>query len=244
LSGQLLGNQLPRNLQGSPRLTGERLGAPQSGIGRSYWAGHGKHRAVTFEHHESSILIGQPAERGQRNESIRPNHNEAAKTMTDTGEAIRLTCSDPIFHDQVTAFDANLNSVSEAVAGRKRKAFQEAARQFTAKRGRKPKARRLDYRKIGMIYPVCLRLLTELRFETPNYSVRELLEHLKQDDPEACNFLLRHLARFESTLKDKRLLKRAIRIESRARLLADGMAGADYGLKAEPLLSAPARDEG
>ena len=117
-----------------------------------------------------------------------------------------------------------------------RKALQEAARQFTAKRGRKPKARRLDYRKIGMwgdkLYPVCLRLLTELRFETPNHSVRELLEHLKQDHPEACNFLLRHLARCESTLKDKRLLKRAIRIESRARLLADGMAGADYGLKA------------
>jgi hypothetical protein len=115
-----------------------------------------------------------------------------------------------------------------------RKAMEGATHEFTAKRGRKPKAGRREYTKIAMwgdrLYPVCLKVLTELRSGT-HRSVRELLELWKQDFPEACTLLLHHLDRFESALKDKRLLKRAMGIESRARLLADATAGADYGLK-------------
>ena len=114
-----------------------------------------------------------------------------------------------------------------------RNALQEGTRKFAAKRGRKPKAGRRDYVQIARwgdkLYPVCLRVLSELKSGT-HRSVREHLELSKQDFPEAVTFLLHNLARFESTLKDKRLRKRAIRIESLARLLADGMAGADYGL--------------
>jgi hypothetical protein len=115
-----------------------------------------------------------------------------------------------------------------------RNATHEAARMFTAKRGRKPKAGRREYPKIAKLgdklYPICLKMLTEQRFET-HHSVRKLLELWKQDFPKACTFLLHHVGRFESMLKDKRLRKRATRIESFAHLLADGMAGADYGLK-------------
>lgn len=115
-----------------------------------------------------------------------------------------------------------------------RMALQDASRQFTAKRGRKPKAERRDYPKIAAwgdkLYPVCLRLMTELQ-SSPHKPVRNLLESCKQDYPEACMFLLHHLAQFELATKDKGLRKRAAGIEARARLLSDAIAGADYNLK-------------
>jgi hypothetical protein len=115
-----------------------------------------------------------------------------------------------------------------------RKSIEETARLFPARRGRKPKADRRDYSKIAVLgdalYPVCLKIETELRSRT-RYSVCDLLEHWRPQFPEACSFLLAHLPHFESTLNDNRLRKRAKRIESLARLLADGMAGAKYGLE-------------
>jgi len=114
-----------------------------------------------------------------------------------------------------------------------RETFKEAAREFPAKRGAKAKATRRDYSKIAMLayklYPVCLKITTELRSST-RYSVQRLLEDRRPEFPEACTFLLAHLPRFELALNDKRLRKRAKRIESFARLVADAIAGADFGL--------------
>lgn len=115
-----------------------------------------------------------------------------------------------------------------------RETLKEAARAFPAKRGARAKATRRDYPKIAILadnlYPVCLKIVSELRSGT-RYSVCNLLEHWKLEFPEACTFLLAHLSPFESILDDKRLRTRAKRIESFARLVADGMAGAKYRLE-------------
>ena len=126
-----------------------------------------------------------------------------------------------------------------------RETFKAAAREFPAKRGAKAKATRRDYPKIAKLadelYPVCLRVVTELRFGG-NHSVHECLERCKKQFPEECNFLFVHLRSFESTLSDRRLHQRAKGIESFARLAADGIAGADYGL--EPRTSIERTREG
>jgi hypothetical protein len=57
LSSQLLGNQLPRNLQSGSRLTGEGLSTPQSRIGRADWPRYSKYGAVPVKHDECRILI-------------------------------------------------------------------------------------------------------------------------------------------------------------------------------------------
>ncbi|MHB8487390.1 MAG: hypothetical protein ACYDCM_16880 [Candidatus Acidiferrales bacterium] len=126
-----------------------------------------------------------------------------------------------------------------------RRSLLKAARQFSAKRGAKAKATRQDYARIAMIadevYPVCLRIVTELK-SGASPSVQQFLEQLTQDFPEACKFLQAHLSKFESVLRDKRLQERGKRIESFARLVADGVAGADYGL--EPRTSIERAREG
>jgi len=120
------------------------------------------------------------------------------------------------------------------IGGLIRKSLEGAAREFSAKRGAKPKATRRDYLRIAtlgdQLYPACLKMVAELR-SSKHHSVQYLLEHWEQEFPEACAFLLSHLSHLDATLSDKRLRKRAKRIESFARLVADGMAGADYGLE-------------
>jgi hypothetical protein len=76
----------PCEISSDPTLISKRLGTPQSSIGRAYRAGHSKHRAVPFEHHECGVLIGEPAERCQRNETIRADYYETAKAMTNPGK--------------------------------------------------------------------------------------------------------------------------------------------------------------
>lgn len=137
------------------------------------------------------------------------------------------------FRNNPPAKEAMQGFLASDLVALMRKGLEEAAHMIPSKRGRKPKARQEQYPQIAMradeLYPVCLKVLTELESQTQR-SVRKLFELWKQDFPGACTFLLRHIAQFESALKDKRLRKRAIRLESRARLLADAMAGAEYGL--------------
>jgi hypothetical protein len=70
LSCQLLGDQLPRDLNGSSRVIGKRLSASEPGVGRADWASRGEHGAIPFKHDECGVLIGQPPERREGNESI------------------------------------------------------------------------------------------------------------------------------------------------------------------------------
>lgn len=120
-------------------------------------------------------------------------------------------------------------------SGSMRKAIEQLARQFTATRGRKRKVQRSQYREIAergdSLYPVCLKIVIELR-SSKHRSVSTLLQLWQDEFPNACPFLLSHLSRLEAALNDKRLGKRAKQIEPFARLIADGIAGAEYGLTA------------
>ncbi len=104
---------------------------------------------------------------------------------------------------------------------------------FKAKVGRKPKLPRGSFPELAaksdQLFPVLKKLLSEQKTGTRR-SIRELLRFWKKDHPEQCAFLLRHISRLELILKDTKLLKRATRLNSRARLIADVMAGADYEL--------------
>lgn len=126
-----------------------------------------------------------------------------------------------------------------------RETFKKVARDFPAKRGAKAKATRRDYPKIAKLaeklYPVCLTVVTELRTRK-NLSVHECLERCEREFPEECGFLLAHLRSFESALNDERLRQRAKGSDSFARLVADGIAGTDYGL--EPRTSIERAREG
>jgi hypothetical protein len=65
LTYELLVDQFPRNLQGSPRMMGKGLGAPKPGVRWPDWPSRGEDGTVTLKHDERCILIGQPAQRGQ-----------------------------------------------------------------------------------------------------------------------------------------------------------------------------------
>jgi hypothetical protein len=70
-----------------------------------------------------------------------------------------------------------------------------------------------------------------LAFPRTSRTLAETLRYLRKDYPQACEFLTRHIGRFQQALEDPRLLQRARKlIEGRARVLAEAMAGSDYGL--------------
>lgn len=59
-------------------------------------------------------------------------------------------------------------------------------------------------------------------------TLQQMIEYQNNDFPTESAFLLKHLDRLESILKDKALLKRAKKLPTRARLIADAIAGAEY----------------
>jgi len=105
---------------------------------------------------------------------------------------------------------------------------------FFTRKGRKAKAALSDYKKIAALaeelVPVCDRLLTELKGGT-KHTTREILEFLRTDYRKPCDFLLAHLPQLESALANKKFLERRKTLRGRARLLANGLAGAGFGLK-------------
>lgn len=114
-----------------------------------------------------------------------------------------------------------------------RKAIQEAESVFKLKRGPNPKIPLHKRPELAAwsdrLAPVIEKLLRELEFGTkrPN---SDYLEFWKEEHPDACRFLLRHLDRFRLALNDPALRIRGTKIKSRARVLADAMAGSDYNL--------------
>jgi hypothetical protein len=78
--------------------------------------------------------------------------------------------------------------------------------------------------------PAITKILNELATGT-SHSLEEILEYCRKDHPGACNFLSLHLQRFQQAFNAKRVMNRATkRISSKARALADAMAGTDYEL--------------
>lgn len=114
-----------------------------------------------------------------------------------------------------------------------RRSVEEAAGIFKLRRGPNPKIPVHKYPELAVraaqLTPVIYKLLAELEQGTKK-SLRDLLEFWKEDHPEACSFLLPYLGRLQQALNDQGLIKRGAKIKSRARVLADALAGSDYGL--------------
>jgi len=106
---------------------------------------------------------------------------------------------------------------------------------FKFHRGPKPKLPAGQYAKAlataELLRPAVLRLLQELDSET-SHSIGEILNYLQTDYPDACKFLLSNISRVHQALNDPRVQNRAKkRIVSRARVLADALAGSDFELQ-------------
>lgn len=105
---------------------------------------------------------------------------------------------------------------------------------FPVKLGRKANVQQRDYPEIAKmgerLAPVCELVVREQARKTKR-TVPQILDFLAIDYPEEVSFLLKHLPRFEAVLKNKNLAKRATKTESRARIMADAMAGADFNLR-------------
>ena len=114
-----------------------------------------------------------------------------------------------------------------------KRGIQDFERQFKGRPGRRLKIPRRDYPKLvewaEALFPVLLKLLSLIRLGS-NLPLRDHLKALQDEHPRACRFLLHHISKLESALKNGSLRNRATGLESQAQLLADALAGADYKL--------------
>lgn len=112
-----------------------------------------------------------------------------------------------------------------------KKSLNRLSKRFSFHRGPIPKlpiSRYPDvYKTAEMLRPVIQKFL-ELSGTTSRTS-SEILQFLRKDYPVPCAFLLKRIGTFERALSDPGLLSKARkRIPSRARILADAMAGTDH----------------
>jgi hypothetical protein len=82
----------------------------------------------------------------------------------------------------------------------------------------------------SQLTPLILKLLVE-RDSRTKHTIQQMIEYQMNDFPLESAFLLKHSDRLETILKDKVLLKRAKKLPTRARLIADAMAGAEYNFE-------------
>lgn len=113
-----------------------------------------------------------------------------------------------------------------------RKSFKALGKTFNSEPGAKPKLRREQYPLLletaEMLQPAILKFLA---IPKTSRTLGETLRYLKKDYPQACEFLSRHIVKFQRALDDAALRKRAKKnIEGRARVLAEAMAGSNYQL--------------
>lgn len=114
-----------------------------------------------------------------------------------------------------------------------RKTIIQTGNIFPADSGPAPKIPHYKYQEIADIGLQLAPVIEELligRDRRSRHSTEDILKHEMKDHPEACAFLLRHLHRLDEAFSDAKLYKRAKKIPQRARLLADALAGSDYGL--------------
>ncbi len=114
-----------------------------------------------------------------------------------------------------------------------RKGLLEAAELFKGDRGIPARIEPTEYPALAalgdQLTPACRRILVGYE-ATPSCSITTIVEECRTEFAEAGTFLLRHIERLKSALEDRELLYRARKIDTRARLLADAMAGAEYDL--------------
>jgi len=114
-----------------------------------------------------------------------------------------------------------------------RKALLEAADQLKGKPGHPTRIKESEYPKIAdqadKLYPIVLKLLTELHSGTTR-TVEQLLRFWKQDSPEVCAFLERHVDELNALLHAEKLPKPAKKLTTKSRIIAEALVGRDYGL--------------
>jgi hypothetical protein len=114
-----------------------------------------------------------------------------------------------------------------------RKFLLAEADKFKGKQGPRPRLSPNSDKELvsraDSLYPVLLRVLRELELGTKR-SVAEVLDFLLPDYESRVTYVRRHILKLEEVLRNPpKHLKDAKRIETRARLLAAGLAGCDDG---------------
>jgi hypothetical protein len=114
-----------------------------------------------------------------------------------------------------------------------RKILLAQANQFKGKQGPQPKPSMSSHRELvsraDSLYPVLLWVLRELEHGT-KHSVAKMLDFLLPDYESPVTYIRRHILKLEEDLGNPpKRLKDAKRIETRAKLLAAGLAGCDDG---------------
>jgi hypothetical protein len=114
-----------------------------------------------------------------------------------------------------------------------RKFLLAEAGKFKGKQGPQPKLSPSNDKELisraDSLYPILLRVLRELELGT-KHSVAEVLDFVVPDYESQVAYVRRHISTLEEALRNpQKHLKDAKRIETRARLLAAGLAGCDDG---------------
>lgn len=114
-----------------------------------------------------------------------------------------------------------------------KQSLKELVAPFKFHRGPKPKIPVNAYGRLleiaTLLTPALCAILTQQKQTT--HSISAILEYLRKDHPQASNFLSDHINRLIQAMNDPKILRRAqTRLEARARVLADALAGTDFGL--------------
>ncbi len=83
----------------------------------------------------------------------------------------------------------------------------------------------------------CIRALMTLRKVSPQRSIAEIVEYLRPQYIEEADFVRKHLIRFEEVISDPSIMSQVKTSESAIRLIADAMAGAEFGLAVQYSIS-------
>ncbi|MBZ5492190.1 MAG: hypothetical protein LAO76_14765 [Acidobacteriia bacterium] len=114
-----------------------------------------------------------------------------------------------------------------------RKILLDLAETFKGTQGRQPKLKLADYPRLiqvaDSLSPLIGKILSQLEQSTKKTAL-ETVMFWQADHPEAAGFLLSYYKQFELALHDATLKRRSKRPATRAKLLAEAMAGMEYGL--------------
>jgi hypothetical protein len=115
-----------------------------------------------------------------------------------------------------------------------KQSFKMLNSRFSFRSGGRTKITRSHFEKLleraNQLRPAIEKILRE-RSSNTSHTLQEILDYCRKDHPEGCDFLSRHIERFQQAFKDKRVVNRATkRISAKAGALADAMAGTDYEL--------------
>lgn len=107
LTRKLLADQLSGDSQGRSRMLRQCLSTTQPGVRWANRPGCKEHLAIALQHYEGRVLIGQPAESGERNHSIVADDHQSAEPVSHAGQTHLIAVSaNSVLDNQVTAIHA------------------------------------------------------------------------------------------------------------------------------------------